>query len=273
MPEIWVCGECKSINPLRSSRCYKCFGPRPAVGQELMAVDAPRAQRSAVDTALGVRRRHHTALFAIVTIGLIAASIAFRWVSVVRSLDLLRGLLEGTVPSQAEVIRVGSQALGYYAAGLLGTLAWGIWMGRVIANVPILGGGYPVVTPRTAILESIIPVFNLFRVPAVLRDITARLSRAAVPDNALIAPWWLFLAGSIFIERPVGSILLLFAPDLDTAYRWIVVLSLMAAVMTVFAGLLAIAIVVRIERLQLGRARDLVDAADAATLVTPGHRR
>ncbi|MEO5965285.1 MAG: DUF4328 domain-containing protein [Candidatus Limnocylindrales bacterium] len=265
MTDIWVCGACKSVNPRRASRCYKCHAPRPPAGEELLAVDTPVLQRTAVETAAGARGRKHTAIFAIVTIVLIAASMSFRWVSVIRSLDMLNGILAGSVPTNDEIVRIASQALGYYAAGLLGTLAWGIWMGRVIANIPILGGGYPVVTPRTAILESVIPLFNLFRVPAVLRDITTRLSRTGAADNALIAPWWLFLAGSIFIERPIGSILLLFAPDIETAYRWVVVLSLAAAVMTIFGGILAIAIVVRIERLQLSRARDLLDAADAAT--------
>jgi len=76
-------------------------------------------------------------------------------------------------------------------------VAWGAWLSRVVANVPILGGGWPKSTPREAFVASIIPLYNLYWSASVVRDVITRLAPAGKARTGLITAWWLTLILSV----------------------------------------------------------------------------
>lgn len=258
MNQIWVCGGCKSINPLRSSRCYKCNLPRPAAGQELAAVDVPADSLAPVREAATPGSRHTTWPFAAVTIALIVASVVLRLANVVGVIALADWLEIGFKPPLDDVLHVGWFGLGWFFVALAGGLAWGVWVSRVILNLPRLGRGWAHVTPRMAIFECGLPVLNVFRTPPVMRDVTARLSSDGLPANALISAWWLTLFVSLILERPIAVVVTLFAPSLAAAIRWSVAFTVLAGVLLAVAGALAILLIAVVERNQARCARDLV---------------
>jgi hypothetical protein len=261
LADIWVCGTCRSVNPMRSTRCYSCRSPRPAKGQELAATAIGRVQPTAAEVAAQTRADasslHHTLTFAAVTVVLIVASCGMRWLSTAGTLGLVPKVLAGYEPSLAEVTQPAWLGLGWLACGLVGTVAWGLWTSQVVRNVPLLGGGWPQATRSSAVVEAVIPYLNLFRAPAVLRDLTARLAVDSRRANALILPWFVMLAIAMVLERPVGAVLTTFlAPSLSAAIAWAMLFSAAASAAFVTAGLFAIALVVLVERRQQILARE-----------------
>src|SRR5206468_1205325 len=68
-------------------------------------------------------------------------------------------------------------------------VAWAAWLSRVIDNLPALGVGYSRVTPRTAFFESLIPVWNLFMLPARVREATRMLHPQGGGDGLIALAW------------------------------------------------------------------------------------
>ena len=265
MADIWVCGSCRSVNPMRSSRCYSCRGPRPEKGQEFSATEVSRKEPSAAEVAARTRADasslHHTVTFAGITAVLIIASCAMRWFSTASTLALVPKVLAGYQPSLAEVTQPAWLGLGWLACGAAGTLAWGLWTSQVVRNIPLLGGGWPQVTRVSAIVEAIVPYFNLFRAPAVMRDLTGRLAVDGRAANGLILPWFVMLAIATFLERPVGVALTMFAPGIGTAITWGMLFTAAATTAFIAAGCFALALVVLVERRQVARAQELLASA------------
>ena len=52
---------------------------------------------------------------------------------------------------------------------------FGAWLGRVVANVPALGGGIPGTSPARALVNTLIPLVNLKTVPGMIQDVLYRL--------------------------------------------------------------------------------------------------
>ncbi|HEY6570990.1 MAG TPA: DUF4328 domain-containing protein [Candidatus Limnocylindrales bacterium] len=262
MKQIWVCGGCKSVNQLRASRCYKCHVPRPAAGQELAAVDVPASHEDIVQRAATPGSRYTTWPFALVAIALVVVCVALRLANVIGALGMVEVLVIGLAPPTPEIERVAWLGIAWLVVGLVGALAWGIWIGRVVANLPRLGRGWPNVTPGTAVFECAIPVVNLFRAPAVMREVTARLSSDGLPPNALIFAWWAMLFITLILERPISTVVTLFSSSVEEAIRRGVVMTLISATLFSIAGALAVVLVLLVERTQAIRARELARPSD-----------
>jgi hypothetical protein len=271
--DIWVCSGCRSVNPMRSSRCYNCRTPRPAKGQELAAVDAPRRELSAAEradiTSGDLARRHHTLPLALMTAVLIVATMVLH----VRSVDWIVASLRvmslgGPFPALEPTPDL--PMLAWICACVVGTLSWGVWMGQVAHNVPLLGGGYPIVTPFLAIVESIVPVLNVYRCPPVMRDLTRRLSGDRRPSYWLIHAWMLASILFLIMLRPLSATLVyiavqLLASSATQALAMGLVLRLVSSACFLASGVFALAILVRVERAQRRRATELIDASQPAS--------
>ena len=71
--------------------------------------------------------------------------------------------------------------------------------------MPALGLGYPPTNGMMAFVENFIPILNLFRVPAIVRDVVRRLEPAAGRGEALIFAAWIGLLGGLPGARGVAS--------------------------------------------------------------------
>jgi hypothetical protein len=213
--DVWICGACRSVNPRRETRCYSCLTPRgiakvdaaalPVYGDVASVTGAalPRYRSSRI-RALIARNIVLLALLAIAFAGVLQADtvsfLAFREFEMLTGPDELLRAVTG-----ARIVLVA-----------IAFVAFGRWLSRVVANVPALGLGYTQVSPRLAFIECLIPVWNLFRVPAIIRDVMDRLE-AGNRGNALMVaawtgivggialPWLLFAAVAYLFPRTVRS--------------------------------------------------------------------
>jgi hypothetical protein len=152
--------------------------------------------------------------------------------------------------------------LGLIVAAFIG---WAAWLSRVVDNLPALGVGYSRASPRMAFFESVVPVFNLFRLPARVREVT-RLLHPQGGGDGLIAFAWLVLFG-VWVIPILGVRLLTFwsiiEGDFASSYTAYVVLLGIALGGTAIGLLMVVAVIRRVESLAAARARGLVPAAAA----------
>jgi hypothetical protein len=200
---VWVCGACRSINQAREQRCYKCRTPR-----ELAKVDPDKLVVAGVGSAqpvvdpkavVGTYRSSGDRAFAAQV--LIVLTIVVTAASKIVGADVVSRVIDGDVAG-ADANASLLALLG--GAGLLSAIAtviaWSAWLSRVVDNIPTLGLGWPNVTPSAAFIESFLPGVNLFRVPAIVRDVVAKLEGGPRAD-ALIAAAWLGLVGGVVVPR------------------------------------------------------------------------
>ena len=154
--------------------------------------------------------------------------------------------------------------LGYahLALFLIAAIAFLAWLSRSVDNVPALGGGRPMVTPRWAIGWWFVPVASLFRPYQIVKDVNRRL---ALPTDSsgsrLILAWWLVWAfANVAAILPTG-VKVDSAQSLST---WLD-LTLFSHILELVAALLAIAVVRQVQR-RVGARALTVGQSAASTL-------
>jgi hypothetical protein len=117
----------------------------------------------------------------------------------------------------------------------------------VIDNVPKVGLGWPNLTPFQAFVENFLPGWNLFRIPAILRDVITRLEPMGGRGNMLIAAAWLCLfAGTV--GPSVGSrVLLYLRTSIESRVTAAVIMSQLGLGLTLAGLVFLIALIRRIE--------------------------
>jgi hypothetical protein len=272
MTDIWVCGNCHSLNRQRSKRCYKC-----GADQQVAATDQgiTHRQEEAIAVRSVVKYRPSSALafatslfllaLAGIAVGLVAIEIA-AYPAVLREIDRLAA---GGEPDPTAAISWGKSALPLAAVNIgvviFALLFFAAWLSRVVSNVPALGGGVPGTTPGRAFRNTLIPVVNLWTVPGMVTDVLYRLDPKA-GGLFMVGVAWLGLVGSWIISFIAGwylNLRLQFdafnAASLDEFIESIRGLLPIAVAIDVVCGLLIAAgavvlilVIVRIER----RSRD-----------------
>jgi hypothetical protein len=205
--DFWVCGDCRSINNAGARQCYNCRTPR-----ERAAVDP-----SAIDpSSHGPLRRIELPEFkssrwaAMLATVLILAVAVMQVVQFNLSAQLINQILSGTDATDEQLIFIGSIAILAFGMGLLALITWALWLSRTVTSMPALGLGYPAANGMMAFYENFIPVLNLYRVPAIVRDVVRRLEPRTGGDEtmtrgeALIFAAWIGLIGGFFIPRVLG---------------------------------------------------------------------
>jgi hypothetical protein len=165
----WVCGVCRSINFAGTKRCYSCrtpltmaLDPGSTAPPIRITENTPAAEHSKLAQQAGATYEASAGqarVLEILIIGVAVLSsvevIALDFIATRLSTEDETGLLRGLM------IFVGLLLLEL-VAWVAALVAWGAWLSKVVANVPILGGGWPRSTPREAFVASIIPLYNLY---------------------------------------------------------------------------------------------------------------
>ncbi len=209
MLDIWVCSSCHSINRERALRCYKCDAPRAAATGEGEGLRSSRAivarigspYRSTVELAV------LAGLFLLIFVGIEAWATVqeSRWIPQVKS--LLDGIAAGGSFDQPAWDAVLNErdplAIPTLAAYLIATVAFGAWLAVSVANIPALGGGESPVTSVRAFVSSVIPFYNLRKVPGIVQEVLYRIDprRGGV---FMVGLAWIGLAGSWIVGRLLG---------------------------------------------------------------------
>jgi hypothetical protein len=234
--EVWACSACRSINKPKAKSCYKCRTPRDVSGVAPSEISLGANQ---APVALALPTYHSTLILAVVASTLVAAVAVLRVLSLIAVAPLLQDVASGIEITKADVESVMGLSVSSLLVPILTLVVWAFWLSRVVTVMPSLGLGYPPSTGLTAFVECLIPFYNFFRVPAILRDVTRRLAPTGSRGNALIAAAWIGLIGSFLLGFFGGWFITLTATDLRQAINSSLALeAFCAALAVVGAGFL-----------------------------------
>lgn len=274
MTDIWLCGNCHSINRQRTRRCYKCGAEQATADTGEMAM---HRQEQAIASRHVVPYRPAAALgmaASIFLLGLAAVSVAVALKSVeimsftMTQLDVLKAT--GRIDEaafNAVATSAGSLGLVRLAIILPTLLFFAAWLSRVVSNVPALGGGLPGSSPWRAFVTTLIPVLNLRTVPGTIQDVLYRLDPKA-GGFFMVALAWVGLVGSWIVSAIASRYLALRvvfdirnATSLGDAVDAVrgsltaaFVIDIATAILIAIGSIVLILVMIRIER--RSRARD-----------------
>jgi hypothetical protein len=200
--DFWACAFCRSINPLKSDRCYSCHTPREIAAvkpTELSVTDTKPLPIVAVEEFRSSEGRAVLATIALVMFALGAA------LAVWMSWSIVELRAEG---ESATADRLLDESLPFLAIaavlGGLALLAYGAWISRVVANLPALGAGYSRVSPTMAFIEPLLPGVNIYSLPTRAAEVVRRLDGGTGPLVLIVIAWFLAVgpaAVSVWIFR------------------------------------------------------------------------
>jgi hypothetical protein len=237
--EFWVCGQCRSINNAGAKQCYNCRTPRDLAAVDPATID-PTSKGQLREIELPPFRASRgvalLATFGIVAIAIMQAYNTFIVVSVIQL------QIDGAevAPNQLEFANaVGILTLGIAALALIG---WALWLSRVVTAMPALGLGYPAADGFMAFVENFLPGLNLYRVPAIVRDVVHRLEHGTVRGEAMIFGAWVALLGGVLIPRIGAAITGTTLQSGTDALRTTMMVAIIASVLVAggAAGLIAL---------------------------------
>jgi uncharacterized protein DUF4328 len=268
MTDVWVCGECHSINRQRNSRCYKCGARQVDADTGELAT---HRQEQAIATRAVIAYRPALALAiaaAIFLLGLVAVSLASIGESLTiqrvanEQLDVLKATGHIDRAAFAAIDASDDTLMIVQLAIILPLLVFfAAWLSRVVANVPALGGGIPGTTPANAFIRTLIPGVNLRSVPGIIHDVLYRLDPTG-GGFFMVATAWVGLVGSWLVSIVARYYLnarvfadVRNAASLDEAVESIrtllaaaVVVDIVTGILIAIGALVLIMLMLRIER-------------------------
>jgi hypothetical protein len=240
--EIWVCGDCRSVNKAREKRCYRCRVPRAtaeltAEAAAISAVHTKEAQTVlARATRMGARYRPTWPLaVVIIPVILVTTWLSFAWTN---ALVASIGPNGETLDSRA----VDALGVPLLIALFGGLLIWSTWIALVVANVPALTARQPTNSSVGAFFAQL----RGFRAPyRVIWGVQAILTEGRSGPRLVVLGWWLALMSAY--GAPLVVIVL---RGNETLYQALVVGMQVRLWLLAIAAILAIALVVVVEREQ-----------------------
>ncbi len=244
MDNVWVCGACRSINQPRQERCYRCRTPRHLTEadpeQLVVAGEGSTASRVDPKAIVGTYQPSGDRAFALQLLLVVTAVLSV--IQRVMGAGLVEHVLAGDLSALRDRYDLLALGLGLLLSAGATLVAWGLWLSRVVENLPAIGGGWPNVTAQMAFIETFLPGINLFRIPAILRDVLRRLD--AESGERYIVAAWLGLVGGIFLPWIVGRVAGFVPLGLDDRVRLDLAVSGVAEGLTV-VGVIFLVMVVR----------------------------
>lgn len=264
--DVWACRACRSINEPKTKRCYKCKTPRALAEVDPATLTTTTWAGIEAPALPPFRPSRYRAALAITLVGC-AATLEVMTTAFVGSLvprlvgaATLTPEWRTSVLTPLEADLVNSLALVSFVVSVAALVGFAFWLSKVVGAMPALGLGYMTVTPRAAIVETMIPLFNLFRVPPILRDVARRLEpRSGRPAMTIAAAWIGIVLG--FLLPRVGGYVLGFADAItntstDHIIDQIIVVGSVATALVFVGALALIAMIAWIEIRLARRARD-----------------
>ena len=271
MTDVWFCANCHSLNRQRDRRCYKC-GTSQAEGTSEVPGTGPGLRLEAAIANRAFTPYVSAQPFALVAAVLILAVAVIGVVILVGNLGAEQALrqqitdiLNGAPYNAQSVAAVDGSGRTIAVIRLFlvvaAVVAFGAWLSRVIANIPALGGGQPSTTPTRAFVYTLIPIWNLIKVPGMLQDALYRVEPRA-GGFFMVAAAWFGLVGSWIVSILGGWVIGigLFKAVVDSPSRPAAVqaiqgsldqsfaLDFVTSVMVVAGAIILVLLLVRIER-------------------------
>ena len=265
---IWVCANCRSVNKIRAKQCYNCRTPKDRAAVDPSAIDVTthgQIREIALPDFQPSRPYAVIASILILVIGglqalnsLVGATLIFR-------------LADGEELTDADLIGAGVMGLATIGIGLIALTAWAFWLSKAVRVMPALGLGYPAANGLMAFVENFIPVLNLWRVPAIVRDIVLRLEPGESKGSYLISAAWVGLIGGYLLPRFGGFVNNLGSETLEGYVRNLVIIQLLSLGLVLTGSILLVVLIWWIEGRILRRQVALSEAGPEGVppLATP----
>jgi hypothetical protein len=250
MTDVWACGQCRSINQRRETRCYRCHTPRAVGGVDPLSLSV--TDRKPVATG-PVGTYHPTTGLALLTAILVIATVGVSLVSNVVAIESIEAQRLGEASSLTGE-GIGTMTLVLISFVVLATLAWATWISRVVANLPALDLGFSLFTPRIVFFETLIPLYNIRRMHGVMKDVLGRYRPSARDQIAILAAWFplaLTLSIALFVNRVV-----LVLPE-GTAIDVALLMREISLGLQIVSGLFLVALIWRVEGRMRRRAGEI----------------
>lgn len=258
--DFWVCGDCRSINNAGAGQCYNCRSSRDVAAVDPADVDQPTTATRSTDVPTFRSSRGVAVLASILILGVAAMQVIQTVVTSSLYVQVLGGLA-ATDEQNRYVTNLMILTLGIGALALIG---WGLWLSRTVTSMPALGLGELPVTGLRAFVETFIPVLNLVRVPAIVRDIVTRLDATGGRMHVLGFAAWVGLLVGFVVPRISRFILDRGGATSDAAIRSQLLLDALGAIVVVTSAIFLVTLIRWVEgRIQRRRATQLGDARPA----------
>jgi uncharacterized protein DUF4328 len=156
------------------------------------------------------------------------------------------------------------------AAVILATaVAFLAWLSRIVENIPLLGGGQPLASPRAAIGWWFVPFANLVQPFRIVADAYRRLATAQpAPGLWLVTLWWLLWIVGNLVSNVALRVVLQENPTIaDLRLEFLAYA--VSDVLTAVAAVLAVIVVRRMQRWADDRAATASGLPVPNTLVVP----
>jgi hypothetical protein len=250
--DIWVCGECRSINALRAKQCYRCRTPRDVAAVDPNEIEGTGHGRLREIALPEFRSSRGAAVLAsALLIFLPVMQIVSTAADAVLFGRLVRDpalLADPAFARSTESLVAGSVAIATLGVALLALTAWAFWLSRVVMAMPALGLGYPAANGLMAFVENFLPGLNLFRVPAIVRDVIRRLEPESLRGEVLIFAAWIGLLGGYIVPRLGGYLGLFGSGTLEEIVDQTILVQAVASGMVALGATFLVALIWWIER-------------------------
>jgi hypothetical protein len=264
--DIWICNVCRSINPISSSRCYRCHTPIQIAAAKPDELSVHQAPREAHTEIVGTYRSTET-LATLVTVAAVAFILAmFLAIWTVFQVNDLR-VAEGRGAADALFQERLAFLVPGPVIGVLALLAYAFWIRRVVENLPALGLGFSRVSPNWAFFEPLIPGFNLYSIPARIAEVIQKLG-GHLYATALIGLAWILVIGPALILVYMARFTRLFGTGADLL-RVTSLFSLVVFAFQSVALVLMLVVLWQVEKLLREKAVVTTTKADSTPAAAP----
>jgi hypothetical protein len=250
---IWVCAVCHSVNKIGAKQCYKCRTPKDRAAFDPLTEDIGSRTVSLPDFEPS-RPYAMVATVLILVIGVLHAINSLVGVTII-----LREV-EGDLLSDEEIINFGVIGLATFGIALIALTGWAFWLSKAVRTMPALGLGYPAANGLMAFVENFIPVLNLWRVPAIVRDIVQRLEPGESRGGTLISAAWVGLIAGYLLPRFGGFVNSLGSETFEGYVRNLVIIQLLSLGLVLTGSIFLVVLIWWIEGRILRRQAVLSEA-------------
>ena len=250
---IWVCAVCHSVNKIGAKQCYKCRTPKEHAAFDPTTEDIG----SRTITLPDFHPSRPAAMLATVLILVIAVLQA---INSLIGVTLILRVVEGDLLSDDEIISFGVMGLATFGIALIALTGWAFWLSKAVRTMPALGLGYPAANGLMAFYENFIPVLNLWRVPAIVRDMVHRLEPGESRGTTLISAAWVGLIAGYLLPRFGGFVNNIGSETFEGYVRNLVIIQLLSLVLVLTGSVLLVVLIWWIEGRILRRQTALSEA-------------
>jgi len=268
---IWVCAVCHSVNKIGAKQCYKCRTPKEHASFDPLTEDIGSRTITLPDF-------HPSRPYAIVATVLILVIGVLHAINSLIGVTIVLRVVEGDLLSDEELINFGVIGLATFGIALIALTGWAFWLSKAVRTMPALGLGYPAANGLMAFYENFIPVLNLWRVPAIVRDMVHRLEPGESRGTTLISLAWVGLIAGYLLPRFGGFINNIGSETLEGYVRNLVIIQILSLVLVLTGSVLLVVLIWWIEGRILRRQTALSEAGpeglpaptDARVVAAPG---